>query len=152
MKDHYKNIVVLVSLDSQTSDDLKGLSAHPFLKETDNVYFLNIFNKRSEKHLPLNIDTKNREQVEEYITGVLKDIREATVNGHQNKNSTKHSRVFFDNNDKNRVLEYLSEIDADLVIVTTRGEQGVEGIFADSYSYWLVAHAPCDVFVIRPKN
>jgi nucleotide-binding universal stress UspA family protein len=47
------------------------------------------------------------------------------------------------------ILEEAERNDADLVVIGSRGVRGAERLFLGSVSSKVVAHAPCDVLVVR---
>jgi nucleotide-binding universal stress UspA family protein len=61
------------------------------------------------------------------------------------------AKVFLDANPKEKVLQLVSELKANLIVTTTKRRSGVANLFHSSFSSHLVAHAPCDVLVLREK-
>lgn len=147
----FKNIVISVSLDKRCPEELSELKDSDLLSNADNIYLVHIYNDKSKKYLSGNINANNFEEVEDYIVKKLHGLTDHLVPGHFNKNNQRHSYCLFNSSAKIKILDYLKEIGADLIIASTKGEQGIEGFFTDSYCYWLVEHAPCDVLVVRPK-
>lgn len=147
----FKNIAVSVSLNEDLLEDLKSYKDYELLNHADNVYFVHIYNQRSEQNLPDDVKGKDFDSIREYVLGELHKVAEALVPGHKNKDSDRHSQCIFMSDEKISILDYLDEVEADLVIAETRGEQGVTGIFKDSYCFWLVEHAKCDVLVLKSQ-
>lgn len=50
------------------------------------------------------------------------------------------------------VIDLLKELKATLIVVATRGKHGLEGLFHSSFTDYMIKHAPCDVFVVRPQG
>ena len=50
------------------------------------------------------------------------------------------------------VVDMLIEKHATLLVVATRGKSGFESLFQSSFTDYMVKHAPCDVFVVRPEG
>lgn len=61
-------------------------------------------------------------------------------------------KVTSDFHPENEVIDILIEFHATLVIVATRGKIGIDALLHSSFTYQLVKHAPCDVFVVRPHK
>jgi nucleotide-binding universal stress UspA family protein len=49
------------------------------------------------------------------------------------------------------VIELLTDFHATLIVIATRGIHGLESLFHHSFTEHMVKHAPCDVFVVRPR-
>ena len=49
------------------------------------------------------------------------------------------------------VIDFLKNFDADLIVVATRGRHGLDSLFHSSFTEYMVKHAPCDIFVVRPR-
>jgi hypothetical protein len=52
---------------------------------------------------------------------------------------------------EDEVIEILKDFEANLIVVATRGRHGLDSLFHSSFTQYMVKHAPCDVFVVRPK-
>jgi nucleotide-binding universal stress UspA family protein len=50
------------------------------------------------------------------------------------------------------IVALATAVDADLIVVGTHGRQGLERILLGSVAEAVVRHAPCGVFVIRPRD
>ena len=149
---NFKNIAILVSLDEKHVKELSELKDSELLSHADNIYFVHIFSERSKKDLPLSVDSHDFEDVKHFVMDRLKELCTELVPSHHNENDERHCHCLFNSSEKIKVLDYLEEVKADLVITSTKGEQGLEGVFKESFSFWLVEHAPCDVLVVRPKK
>lgn len=55
-----------------------------------------------------------------------------------------------DFNPEEEVIDYLKKIGASLLVVSTRSLHGINRWFNTSFMEYMVKHAPCDVFVVRP--
>ncbi len=133
-------------------EEIFKLKDSEMLNKAENIYLVHIFNEKSKKHLPQEIQNKDFTEIENYVIQKLHRLTDDLLPGHHNRSEERHSHCIFNINEKIKILDYLKEIKADLVISPTQGKQGIEGIFKDSFCFWLVEHAPCDVFVIRPKQ
>lgn len=49
------------------------------------------------------------------------------------------------------IIDILKSLKATLIVVATRGKHGLDGFFHTSFTEYMVKHAPCDVFVVRPE-
>lgn len=50
------------------------------------------------------------------------------------------------------VIDLLKELKATLIVVATRGKHGFDSLFHSSFTDYMIKHAPCDVFVVRPSG
>lgn len=151
MRNTYNNVVIEVSLDPVHLLRIKDLVNSPMLKNAKNVHIVNVFDKCQANFLPISIDKKDLESVEEFVSSILEDLKEELLpTGADSENWIVHS--FFSSDSKIKSREYLRQIKADLVITSTRGEQNTSGLFCDSFSYYLVSNAPCDVYVLKKEG
>ena len=144
-----KNVAINISLNPKTFEQLESLVDSPILKSAKKVSLVHIYNKESQSSfLPCkNGHTLTLEDVEKHVTKKLSKFRELL-----HLDTEIEIKVIFNRDAKIKVLEYLEQNKTDLVVVSTRGEMGVEGLFKNSFSFWLVEHAPCDVYVVRPVH
>lgn len=50
------------------------------------------------------------------------------------------------------VIDILKKLNADLIVVSTHGRHGFSAFFHSSFTDYMIKHAPCDVFVVRPSE
>ncbi|MCO4795082.1 MAG: universal stress protein [Bacteriovoracaceae bacterium] len=152
MKGKYESVVIDVSLDDTCSDQLLSLKGSPVLKNASHVYIVSVYNESMKECLPSNIvDPKDFDEIGKFAKAKLEDLKmELLPSGVES--SSWHTEVVFNNDSKRVALEYLNERKASLAITATRGEQGISGVFKDSFAFYLVQHAPCDVYVVRPVH
>lgn len=60
--------------------------------------------------------------------------------------------VNIDFNPEEQIVDYLKRIHASLLVVATRGIHGLSTLFHHSFTDFMIKHAPCDVFVVRPHE
>ena len=150
MKEKYTSVVIEVSMEDSLLDQLKYLQNSPILKFADQVHFIHIYNDQSDTKFPVNIDSKSNSEVEKYISdklkGLMDDLKPDDVKGEW------FFKVLFHSDYKLHTLQFLKEVKADLVVLATRGEQGIQGMFKDSLSFYLAENSPCDVYILRPVH
>ena len=128
------------------------LKSSPILENADSLHFVHIYNSELKPwYLEISGDSTEFEVIEKYVVKKLDEIKNKVLSGLDVSERTK-THCFFDRNVKIRAIEYIREINADLVIAATHGGHGVEGMFSDSFSNFLVEHSPCDVHIIRPTQ
>lgn len=121
-----------------------------FLNLESKFHLVHILNKNSVKYLPTNIDVKVAGEIEKYINNQMNKVS-ALLWGNQKVKPEVKKVILYHSEPKLKGINYLNDISANSCVVVTRGEQDIEGLFKNSFAYYLVAHAPCDVLVLRPN-
>lgn len=49
-------------------------------------------------------------------------------------------------------VEILKREDADFIVVSTHARHGLDSFLHSSFTEYMVKHAPCDVFVVKPSD
>lgn len=152
MKHYYKHIVIDVPLDPESLKQIFSLNHSPLFLKAKKVTLLTIYNEKMSNELPSHIvDKHDFPDIENHILSLLEEVKKNLIPSDVDPLSWKTVCLF--NADTKRVsVEFLQEQKADIAIVATRGEQGIEGLFKDSFTFYLVESAPCDVYVIRPVH
>jgi len=119
-----------------------------FYNGTSTFVLVHILNDKSRASFPPSVDVRSDAEVEKYINQQF-DKFEAKFIDEKTK-PTVERMIILNKDTKLQAVNFLKESEADSCVVATRGEQGVSGVFSESMAYYLVAHAPCDVLVIRP--
>jgi len=119
-----------------------------FYNSTSTFVLVHILNDKSRASFPPSVDVRSDAEVEKYINQQF-DKFEAKFIDEKTK-PTVERMILLNKDTKLQAVNFLKESEADSCVVATRGEQGVSGVFSESMAYYLVAHAPCDVLVIRP--
>ena len=119
-----------------------------FYNGTSTFVLVHILNDKSRTSFPPSVDVRSDAEVEKYINQQF-DKFEAKFIDEKTK-PTVERMILLNKDTKLQAVNFLKESEADSCVVATRGEQGVSGVFSESMAYYLVAHAPCDVLVIRP--
>ncbi|TNF29591.1 MAG: universal stress protein [Deltaproteobacteria bacterium] len=152
MKNKYESVVIDVSLEEGCFDQLMSLKNSPILKNANHVYIMTVYNEKMKACLPSHIvDSTDHGQITEYAKAKMEDLKMELLPSDTNSESW-HTEIVFNNDAKRVALDYLKERKAELAITATRGEQGITGFFKDSFAFYLVQHAPCDVYVVRPVH
>ena len=150
MKNSYDNVVIEASIENGSLDNLENLKNSPLLKNAKNVSIVSVYNEKMAKYLPCHIvDKKDFNEIQQSIEVILKDLRDKIIPVDANP-AHWHVEVIFNNDVKHMAVEFLRNRNADLAIISTRGFQGISGFFEDSFAFYMVQHAPCDVHVLRP--
>ncbi|MCF8058942.1 MAG: universal stress protein [Bacteriovoracaceae bacterium] len=142
--------VIFLGLNDILNENFDHYIHDGFLNLDSDFHLVHIMNKRSHMNFPTNIDVNDEAQVEEFINKKIDKVG-ALLWGDEAKKPEVKKVILFNSDPKLKAINYLNECKADSCVVITRGEQDVEGIFKDSFAYYLVAYAPCDVLVIRPS-
>jgi nucleotide-binding universal stress UspA family protein len=148
MKERYESIVIDVSIDPAQLEQLRELKDNCFLKTAEKVHIVHIYNERSDKFLPLEIGKTDKTAIERYINGELENLKKEIS---EDAKGEWFCQTLYNADAKLKSVDFLKEVNADLVILATRGLQGLEGVFKDSFAFYLVENAPCDVYVLRPQ-
>lgn len=152
MKGKYESVVIDVSLEEGCFDQLMSLKDSPILKNANHVYIMTVYNEKMKASLPSHIvDHSDHDEISKYAKAKMEDLKMELLPSGVGSESW-HTEIVFNNDTKKVALEYLKERKANLAITTTRGEQGITGFFKDSFAFYLVQHAPCDVYVVRPVH
>ena len=150
MKHHYDHVVIDVPMDEEGHEQIQYLKNSPILKSAKHVTLHTIYNDSMGVELPAHIVDKNKfPEIEEHILSRLEDIKTALMPADADSRSWS-TKCTFNAEPKRIAVEYLQESKADLAISATRGEQGIRGLFKESFAFYLIEYAPCDVYVIRP--
>lgn len=141
-------IVIFMGPDEVHNEVFDHLLKDGFYNNSSTFVLVHILNDKSRGCFPPSVDVKSEDEVEKYINIQFNKFEERFVD---EENRPKIERMIILNKDtKLQAVNFLKESGADSCVVATRGEQGLSGMFTDSMAYYLVAHAPCDVLVIRP--
>lgn len=152
MKGKYESVVIDVSLEEGCFDQLMSLKDSPVLKNANHVYIVTVYNESMKGSLPSHIvDPTDHEEITNFAKSKMEDLKMELLPSGVGSESW-HTEVVFNNDTKRVALEYLTERKANLAITATKGEQGISGVFKDSFAFYLVQHAPCDVYVVRPVH
>lgn len=152
MKGKYESVVIDVSLEEGSFDQLMSLKDSPVLKNASHVYIMTVYNESMKACLPSHIvDPTDLDEITKFAKAKMEDLKMELLPSGVGSESW-HTEIVFNNNTKKVALEYLKERKANLAITTTRGEQGITGFFKDSFAFYLVQHAPCDIYVVRPVH
>ena len=150
MRHKYKTVVIEVSLDPKTIDQILTLKRSPILENAYSIHFVHIYNSELKpRYLELSEGKTDFEAIEKCVLDKLEEIKNEIIAGLDVIGYSK-THCIFDRNVKLKAIQYIKEINADLVVAATRGMHGIEGMFTNSFSNFLVDHAPCDVHIIRP--
>lgn len=145
------NIVLFLSGEDKWDESLLQYANDGLFLQGNHLHLVHIVNEHSLKQLPSGVNVRDQDQVKAVFDKKFSQFQRQLSETSQRK--LKFScHLLFHKEAKLKALEFLKEVKADACVLATRGEQGVEGIFAESFSYYLVAHAPCDVLVIRPNK
>jgi hypothetical protein len=146
-----KNIVLSVNMDESSINEFRKLKNSQNLRAADNIHLIHIYNDKLKSNLPFSVNPDDFSEIEAYVTDRLHELTDELLPGHVNKVGDRHSLCVFNASEKLEIINYLDKVGADLVIVSTRRVKGLEGLSNNSFSFWLVEHAPCNVLIIRPK-
>lgn len=143
--------VLFLGLDDILNENFDHYLSDGFFNRTNHFVFVHILNNDAKKGFPPSVDINDDKAVEKFVNDKFDKVEELLWADSQEKPQIEKA-ILFHSDPKLRALNYLKETDASSCVVVTRGEQGVEGVFRDSFAYHLVAHAPCDVLVLRPGH
>jgi len=141
--------VIFMGPDEVHNEMFDHLLKDGFYNNTSTFVLVHVLNDKSRTHFPPGVDVKSDSEVEKYINKQFDKFEEKFID---EKTKPNVERMILLNKDtKLQAVNFLKDSGADSCVVATRGEQGVSGVFSESMAYYLVAHAPCDVLVIRPQ-
>lgn len=141
--------VIFMGPDEVHNEIFDHLLKDGFYNNTATFVLVHILNDKSRATFPPSVDVKSDSEVEKYVNQQFDKFEEKFID---EKTKPNVERVILLNKDtKLQAVNFLEEVQADSCVVATRGEQGVCGVFAESMAYYLVAHAPCDVLILRPN-
>lgn len=140
--------VLFLGLNEILNETFGHYQTDGFFNPEGEFSLVHIFSPNSNEELPPNINAKNEDEVKAFINEKLGLVSHNLL-GDVPKDRIK-IEILYHNEPKLRALNFLKESGADACVVATRGEQGVSGVFRESFAFYLVAHAPCDVLVLRP--
>jgi len=129
---------------------LRELKGSPVLKGAKNVYFIHIYNQKMQEFLPDSAMANDFSKIRIFVESKMNEIKNFLL-ADLPTNDSGHIECFFDPNMKIKACEFLAEVKADLVVVAGSGHHRAEGVFSESYSEYLLRHAPCDVYVLKSK-
>lgn len=144
-----KNVVICVSLNDESLDNLAQLKGDQILKDAK-VHLVHCFEIQvyTSDFSPYIYPTEEKyPEIEAASLKILDSLQERL--GLEEKVEKK---CFFSQSPKQRLKEYLEESKADLCVVATRGKHGIQGLFSSSFAEHLVKYSPCDLHIKRPKN
>jgi nucleotide-binding universal stress UspA family protein len=150
MKESYDNVVIDVSIEKTQLELVKYLKNSPILRCAKNVHLVHIYNETCDEFLPVNIRNCDKKEIEAFISSTLTDLRDEIKP--EGSTGQWFTQTLFHADVKLHSIDFLKEVSADLVVSATRGQHGPSGFFKDSFTYFLVEHAPCDVYVLRPVH
>jgi nucleotide-binding universal stress UspA family protein len=152
MRNKYSNVVIEVSLDEGCLENLLSLKRSPIFKNAEQVSLVSVYNDSMVNLLPCNIVNKEDfDEIKSVLESRLSELRDELIPSDVDP-ARWHVEVILSKDVKHCAIEFLRNRKADLAITSTRGHQGITGIFKDSFAFYLVQHAPCDVYVIRPVH
>ena len=102
----FKNVVISVSLDSKCLEELLELKKSDILTYADNIYFVHIYGKESEVHVPEDVRNHGYEEIEKFILQKLHSLAESLIPGHINQTGQRHSNCLFNTCAKIKILSY----------------------------------------------
>ncbi len=143
--------VLFLSLDDIVNDNFDHYKNDGFFNIDSHFILAHILNSDSKAGFPPSVDIKDDKAVEAFINEKFDKVADILW-GDSDKKPQVEKAIIFHSEPKLSAVNYLKEVNADSCVTVTRGEQGAEGIFRDSFAYYLVAHAPCDVLVLRPTK
>lgn len=117
----------------------------------DNYFILaHVFSPEIGEHLPPGVDKKDPDAINSFILEKLNSV--ASKIWDDPNPQWVEAEILYHQEPKLRAVNYLREVEADACVVATRGNQGVSNLFQESFAYYLVANAPCDVLILRPSK
>lgn len=143
-----KKTVLFLNIEQLLGDSFEHFVEDGFFNPEGHYVLVHIFTPEIRSHLPAQVNKKDDEAVNAFILRKMFEVVER-VWGEPSPNWV-DVEVLYHKEPKLRAVNYLRDEEADSCVVATRGEQGVSGIFKDSFAYFLVANAPCDVLILRP--
>jgi len=144
-----KNVVICVSLNDESLDNLAQLKGDQILKDAK-VHLVHCFEIQvyTSDFSPYIYPTEDKYPEIEAATLKILD----SLQGRLGLEGKVEKKCFFSQSPKQRLKEYLEESKADLCVVATRGKHGIQGLFSSSFAEHLVKYSPCDLHIKRPKN
>ena len=144
-------IVLFLGLDDIINDNFEHYLHDGFFNLKNEFHFVHILDHDNKGSFPPSVNTDDDSAVEKFINDKFDGVA-AKLWGDSAEKPKVEKSIIYHQEAKLRALNYLKEKNADSCVVVTRGEQGVEGVFKNSFAYYLVANAPCDVLVLRPNK
>lgn len=91
------------------------------------------------------------DKLQEHVQGRLEAFaaRQAANNAGTFERAISHLRVEFP---AEQIAQLAADLEADLIVVGTHGRRGLRRLLLGSVAEGVVRHAPCPVFVVRPKG
>ena len=93
-------------------------------------------------------DEENFQEMKPTLDQFLRDEAKKILPADFNGQVSFHLEHSF--NPEETINELIKKVNADVLVVGTRGKHGLDAFFDHSLSQYMVKHAPCDVFVVRP--
>ena len=142
-----ENIVIEVSLEEKLLDQLKSLASNPILENAKNIHLVSIINDSMKSMLPLNLESEKQQR------NYLEELHQKLQASFGLKDNSKfQSHFHYSNDEKIIALKFLEQNQSDLVVTATRGNNGIKGVFQNSFTEFLIENSPCDVYVVRPVH
>lgn len=143
-------IVLFLGLDDILNNNFEHYLHDGFFNIGNEFHLVHILNHDDKGNFPAHVNQDSDEEVEKFIHEKFDGVALKLWGDSSQKPQVKKS-IIYHKEPKLCALNHLKDEGASSCVVVTRGEQGVEGVFKDSFAYYLVAHAPCDVLVLRPS-
>jgi nucleotide-binding universal stress UspA family protein len=141
-----KKVIICLPLNEELQRHIfDGISKLHWLADCD-VDFVHIFKQEKYPYTVPSITYPNQEQMLE-IQKTLTEIFSGLTKELNFKSKAYH--VAFNESPKNGIIDYLSEHSADLVITYTEEKNGITDYFSNSFTEFLIKHAPCNVLTLR---
>ena len=119
-----------------------------FYNDSSTFVLVHILNEKSKAQFPPSIDIKNEQEVEDYIYQQFSKFEEEFIDSDRRPKIEKE--IILNSDTKLSAINFLKDSGADSCVVASSGEDDLGGAASHSSAFYLVAHAPCDVLVIRP--
>lgn len=147
-----QRIVIAVPIEENLLKPLRDWGRSFDFEHVECVHFVHVVKKNI---TPLEfglVETPDAETYREMVPTLKNFLKEESK---RILPSDYHGQVEFllteDFNPEEEVIDLLNDMGATLIVVATRGKHGLDGLFHKSFTEYMVKHAPCDVFVVRPE-
>jgi len=139
----YNTVVIEISFEPELADQLYALRVSPVLENAENIHLVYV-------HKAEHPDEEDFASLEKQLLLKIEDFKTKII-PHVKRNNC-ITKCIFSNNLKIAAKEYLETIEPDIIINATHSSHDIDRCFSESFSNYLVRHAPCDVFILRPKK